>query len=363
MKTLKQVAAGLALAFGVAGAAQATCTSGCTTPTTGGTTNTINLSNAVTANPTNTATLTGGNNAATATSTLTGGNNTATLTGGNNSATTNATLTGGNNTATLTGGNSAASIGNVAGGSSTVGVGVSVNGTNTNDVTVNTAGTVGNITSQGGQGGQGGEGGKATSVSNATSGDSTSSAVTGASTSSAQTGASTSGASVGATTITSTTITKIPRQAAMAYSPNAQAGIPSADCSMTDSGYSVGVSTLVGGINGGQSGKKIWNEDSNKCADFVLKHTIAAKSGNAFNDVTGVMILGDKELVKELKSQDAQDLMGMYNNAATYTTTVVQQAPTPAATPAPQAIICEKTGKAAQKKVSATGAVVFSCDH
>ncbi len=163
---LKQTAAALALAFGVAGTAQATCTSGCT-PSSSGTNNTINLSNGVTANPTNTTTVAanpvanGGTSSAAANSSLTGGNNTATLTGGNNAATTNATLNGGNSTS---------SVGNVTGGSSTVGVGVSVNGTNTNDVSVNTAGTVGNVT-----------GGTAI----AATGDSTSFATTGASTSGA----------------------------------------------------------------------------------------------------------------------------------------------------------------------------------
>lgn len=374
---------------------------------------------AVTANPTansaanNTATLTGGDNTATANNAannaayLTGGNNAATLTANptaNSAANNAAYLTGGNNTATGgiatiqagavtsnptafggAGGNGGSSSalggaaiiekgaitanptafgGNAAGGASNVKSSVSgINHSdNTNIVGVNTAGTVGNVNPTATVGntsattGASNSDSKANAASNQTA---TNNASTGPSTSNAtsnqtaKTGSSTSGASTGPISYSSYSKTEYPRQTPMAYSANVTTGIPSADCSMTTEGTTGGISSPIVALSLGQTGKKVWNEDSDRCGEFAKEMAVISKTDKLSNVAGIIMVAPDK--VDAITGTQGQALMRMYNDQATvmtYTTKVVPAAP----------VICAN-GNTAKKVVETNGSVVFKCDR
>ena len=437
IKYLKTTVAALAFTFG---ASAANACSGCGNPdypAQGGNqenqqTQISNLSTAshltggnndiaVTANPTansaanNTATLTGGDNTATASSAannaayLTGGNNAATLTANptaNSAANNAAYLTGGNNTATGgiatiqagavtsnptafggAGGNGGSSSalggaaiiekgaitanptanggaggiatiqagavtanptafgGNAAGGASSVKSSVSgINHSdNTNIVGVNTAGTVGNVNPTATVG-------NTSATTGASNSDSKANA---ASNQTAKTGSSTSGASTGPISYSSYSKTEYPRQTPMAYSANVTTGIPSADCSMTTEGTTGGISSPIVALSLGQTGKKVWNEDSDRCGEFAKQIAVIRKT-DKLSIVAGIIMVVTPDQMDAITGTQGQALMRMYNDQATvtYTTEVVPAAP----------VICAN-GNTAKKVVETNGSVVFKCDR
>ncbi|GEM_PF-3274994 len=367
IKYLKKTVAALAFTFG---ASAANACSGCGNPdypAQGGNqenqqTQISNLSTAshltggnndiaVTANPT-------ANSAANNTATLTGGDNTATA---NNAANNAAYLTGGNNAATLTANPTANSAANNAayltGGNNTATGGIA---------TIQAGAVTSNPTAFGGAGGNGGSssalGGAAiiekgaitanpTATNNASTGPSTSNAT---SNQTAKTGSSTSGASTGPISYSSysNSKTEYQRQTPMAYSANVTTGIPSADCSMTTEGTTGGISSPIVALSLGQTGKKVWNEDSDRCGEFAKQMAVISKTDKLSNVAGIIMVAPDK--VDAITGTQGQALMRMYNDQATvtYTTEVVPVAP----------VICAN-GNTAKKVVETNGSVVFKCDR
>ncbi|MBE2191435.1 MAG: hypothetical protein IAE63_04580, partial [Alphaproteobacteria bacterium] len=253
--------------------------------------------------------------------------------------------------------------GNAAGGASNVKSSVSgINHSdNTNIVGVNTAGTVGNVNPTATVGntsattGASNSDSKANAASNQTA---TNNASTGPSTSNAtsnqtaKTGSSTSGASTGPISYSSYSKTEYPRQTPMAYSANVTTGIPSADCSMTTEGTTGGISSPIVALSLGQTGKKVWNEDSDRCGEFAKEMAVISKTDKLSNVAGIIMVAPDK--VDAITGTQGQALMRMYNDQATvtYTTKVVPAAP----------VICAN-GNTAKKVVETNGSVVFKCDR
>ncbi|MDY0029547.1 MAG: hypothetical protein RBR86_06355 [Pseudobdellovibrionaceae bacterium] len=299
---IKKLAGASVLALGTAfaGAANATCTSGCGTQPS----NTINLTNDVTANPTSTSTATANpTQIANPTSTSTA---TASPTQIANPTSTSTATASPTQIANPTSTSTATQITKLEGGdqTTTVGVGVGVEGNNTNIV-------------------------------KATTGDSNAAATV-------QSGA----------IQLNQTYKQVKQVASAIAAPAMPANVAPGNCWQVTQGASLALQSANWGVSGNMSGKAEWTEDSNTCEKFQQIRTGMASPNPAMN-AAAVLIKGDDALIQDLMGQKGQDLKNFFgttaqSTSATYTTTVAAPAAAHAPAEAPVYICPKGSAKAGQ---------------